>query len=367
MAKKLYVGNGNIARNVKSIYIGVNGVARKVKKGYIGVNGIARQFYSSGIDLNNATIQYIQYPGVGTAYRYFTAHKLNSRYVAMPNYMYSDDVSEDYTTLISSNGVNWESLNKEPSYLYIACYEPAILNGTLCCVQYAPYDTYSDQHVYTTTDGVNFVDRGIPNTSRGKAYTLFGPVAGNGVCVMYGSIKIGSYAKVYSAIFRTSDFVNYDIITSYDSTLSTSFNIWSLGYANVTTAFTFNSYYNKFYNFFTDVYTSSLNFSVYSSSDGFSWNQIYNGTLSSDLSLSLMSKNYRLISTDNQALVLSSNPEFSISDFSNFKTIMSLDGGYSWQTVTFPYRPTDIKYVMGTYVAVGTDCSMLYSCCVTMY
>ena len=47
MAKKLYIGNGNIARNVKSIYVGVNGVARKVKKGYIGVNGIARQFYES--------------------------------------------------------------------------------------------------------------------------------------------------------------------------------------------------------------------------------------------------------------------------------------------------------------------------------
>ena len=45
MAKRLYVGNGNIARNVKSMYVGVNGVARKVKKGYIGVGGVARQFY----------------------------------------------------------------------------------------------------------------------------------------------------------------------------------------------------------------------------------------------------------------------------------------------------------------------------------
>ena len=47
MAKRLYVGNGNIARNTKSIYVGVNGVARNVKKGYIGVNGVARLFYSS--------------------------------------------------------------------------------------------------------------------------------------------------------------------------------------------------------------------------------------------------------------------------------------------------------------------------------
>ena len=47
MAKKVYIGNSNIARNVKSMYVGVNGVARKVKKAYIGVNGIARQFWPS--------------------------------------------------------------------------------------------------------------------------------------------------------------------------------------------------------------------------------------------------------------------------------------------------------------------------------
>ena len=47
MAKKVYIGNASIARNVKSMYVGVNGVARKVTKGYIGVNGVARQFYNS--------------------------------------------------------------------------------------------------------------------------------------------------------------------------------------------------------------------------------------------------------------------------------------------------------------------------------
>ena len=45
MAKKMYIGSGNIAHNVKSLYIGVGGVARKIKKGYIGVNGVARLFY----------------------------------------------------------------------------------------------------------------------------------------------------------------------------------------------------------------------------------------------------------------------------------------------------------------------------------
>jgi len=44
MAKKIYVGVNNIARNVSKMYVGVNGVARKIKKGYVGVNGVARLF-----------------------------------------------------------------------------------------------------------------------------------------------------------------------------------------------------------------------------------------------------------------------------------------------------------------------------------
>lgn len=48
MARKVYIGNANVARNVKKIYVGVNGVARKVKKGYIGdSSGKARLFYTA--------------------------------------------------------------------------------------------------------------------------------------------------------------------------------------------------------------------------------------------------------------------------------------------------------------------------------
>lgn len=46
MAKKSYIGVGNVAHNVKKMYIGVDGVARKVKKAYIGVNGVARLCWS---------------------------------------------------------------------------------------------------------------------------------------------------------------------------------------------------------------------------------------------------------------------------------------------------------------------------------
>lgn len=48
MAKKVYVGVNNVAKNVKSIYVGVNGVARKVIKVYVGdANGKARLCYQA--------------------------------------------------------------------------------------------------------------------------------------------------------------------------------------------------------------------------------------------------------------------------------------------------------------------------------
>lgn len=48
MAKKIYVGVNDVARNVKNIYVGVNGVARKVNKAYVGVNNVSQQFYEAG-------------------------------------------------------------------------------------------------------------------------------------------------------------------------------------------------------------------------------------------------------------------------------------------------------------------------------
>lgn len=47
MAKKIYVGENNTARNVKKLYIGVNNLAREVKKVYVGVNNVARLCWQS--------------------------------------------------------------------------------------------------------------------------------------------------------------------------------------------------------------------------------------------------------------------------------------------------------------------------------
>lgn len=48
MAKKAYIGVGNLAKKGKKIYIGIDGKARKVKKAYIGVNGVARPWWGGG-------------------------------------------------------------------------------------------------------------------------------------------------------------------------------------------------------------------------------------------------------------------------------------------------------------------------------
>ena len=45
MAKKVYIGQSDLARKVNEIYLGIDGKARKVVKGYVGVNGVARQFW----------------------------------------------------------------------------------------------------------------------------------------------------------------------------------------------------------------------------------------------------------------------------------------------------------------------------------
>ena len=50
MAKKIYIGVGDVARNVKKIYIGVDGIARRVKKAYIGIGGVARPILSNGLE-----------------------------------------------------------------------------------------------------------------------------------------------------------------------------------------------------------------------------------------------------------------------------------------------------------------------------
>lgn len=47
MAKKIYVGINNTAKNIKCGYIGIDGKARKIKKAYIGVGGVAKLIYES--------------------------------------------------------------------------------------------------------------------------------------------------------------------------------------------------------------------------------------------------------------------------------------------------------------------------------
>lgn len=56
MAKKCYIGVGDVARKVNKGYVGVDSVARKIKKAYIGVGNVARPFWSGGTPTYYGTI-----------------------------------------------------------------------------------------------------------------------------------------------------------------------------------------------------------------------------------------------------------------------------------------------------------------------
>ena len=45
MSKKIYIGQSDLAKEVKDLYIGISEQAKRVEKAYIGVNGIAKQIY----------------------------------------------------------------------------------------------------------------------------------------------------------------------------------------------------------------------------------------------------------------------------------------------------------------------------------
>lgn len=48
MAKRMYIGQGGLARRVKKIYVGAGGYAARVKKAYVGIGGTARPFFGGG-------------------------------------------------------------------------------------------------------------------------------------------------------------------------------------------------------------------------------------------------------------------------------------------------------------------------------
>ena len=73
MAKKVYIGESNLARKVSEIYLGIDGKARKVVKGYIGVNGVARQFWPELI-----LYYWNKYNTVKTYLYYWDRYNLNS-------------------------------------------------------------------------------------------------------------------------------------------------------------------------------------------------------------------------------------------------------------------------------------------------
>ena len=331
MSKKLYVGNGNIARNVKSMYVGVNGVARKVKKGYIGVGGIARQFYSSGIDFSKAAYQLFGFNNRTE----FDAMIINSRYLLLGRSVYSDGISAVAAVATSSDGVSW-SLNASAMPESNIWTNSAYQNGLIARVT-TKVSSVTPPYVYVSSDGINWTNRGCPSGSgatanRGKIDCIF---AGNGRFVMLGAGYMGG--KYSTLMFNTSDCITYTGIKYSDTGLS--------GYNGNPTSnmFCYSPYYQTFFSYNRN-YDSNL--VIFRSSNGLNWSV-------TQTSININSYgNLKLVSCDNQALVLYT-PCSSYTDYKLSPALISFDGGYNWQEIQLPSAITDIKFLMGMYVAVG--------------
>ena len=129
MARKVYIGNNNVARNVKKIYVGVNGVARKVKKGYIGdSSGKARLFFSGATRWNRYNIK------TSTVYvwnQYTLIQEAQYDYYEKDN-----NISGTITLRGTQNIYRWPEFNKRTGY-----YE----NGRARSV----YDCYRNEDLLT--------------------------------------------------------------------------------------------------------------------------------------------------------------------------------------------------------------------------
>lgn len=114
MAKKSYIGVGNVAHNVKKMYIGVDGVARKVKKAYIGVNGVARLCWSGETiytwekwDVNTSQdISTANYTSDIMSFRVDTGHAPE-----IPNVQCYSSVSISNGTIVGSGSLGSKSMD----------------------------------------------------------------------------------------------------------------------------------------------------------------------------------------------------------------------------------------------------------------
>lgn len=136
MAKKVYLGVSNVARNVKAMYVGVGGVARKITKGYIGVGEVAKLFYSSEYTWAkySSIYRYGAYIESGPTSTTITTYASNSseRYVQQLTYksvggpyLYftSDDI---YPYVYKTGSVNFTSHGLEVGKMYCSKYSSVL-------------------------------------------------------------------------------------------------------------------------------------------------------------------------------------------------------------------------------------------------
>lgn len=231
MAKKVYVGVNNIAKNVSKMYVGVNNVAKKVTKGYVGVNGVAKQFYQGSTP--HIRINYIQQSsGVGayidtgisgtwsSSIRFIIRFSLDNLYASGEQCLIGDKIPSGnnglvlYTSSNRAHVISWcgsgsayyiaEDITLEQDYtLDVTFNNPTGANGTF---QGTPFtSTKTNQYCSNSTNFALFSERAntLSAAWRGKVYSCqiykdgvlvrdFIPVLKNGVAGLYDNVS-GSY------------------------------------------------------------------------------------------------------------------------------------------------------------------------------
>lgn len=189
MAKKIYVGVNNIAKNVSKIYVGVNNIAKKVTKGYIGVNGVAQKFYEAIPQLN-----YIQ--STGTQY-IKTFYKPKTDSIFKFKIMLTGTAGDiDYERIIwagsgSSTSNNFQRANRTTSWNYFLGTSSK-WSGTLNQNEDYTFDIGSD----------HFTINGVTTSFSSYTYT-----SNYNMEIFHGNDRYGKFKLYYFQIYEGTTLV----------------------------------------------------------------------------------------------------------------------------------------------------------------
>ena len=209
MSKKIYIGVGDLAKEVDPLYVSVGGSTKKISKVYVGVDGIARQAYPKTVThkwnrYNITTTYYWNRYNVNRTYkwnRYTCTTKYSWRYYSVDgSYTYSSDY-ERYAGGVSPSATG--ECAKGFHYGYrkngdlIIIYDNIVPMASVRNVEGTYYlnsiddDSYMDNDGYMIIGGdcYSYYDNGLYHSLYGKFRRI--TISSNGQAKVYSSWTLG--------------------------------------------------------------------------------------------------------------------------------------------------------------------------------